>query len=246
MWLKFQPSESEEAGAGHASFFQFLEIKAVGPSIVRWKKAHCKTGCVKATRRLGAWPMPGDKRVPGSPGPGTKGPFSVSGEVLRARVWRLCSRKSQRRYFARRKTDQRSVGTRRQKSRGFVGLFSEGVLQFSETPVPPLAKTGARNAGELGSGLPCRERVAMPRAEDLVPRFRPPPSSLAFSREQRFSMRALRMSQCSLQSECTCGHSGPWPSCSPWPGLPLEERQFWGLTLEQGRARQENFGPHCT
>lgn len=165
-------------------------MKAVGPSIVEWKKAHCKTACEKTTRRLGARPMPGDKRVPGSPGPGTKGPFSVSGEVLRARVWRLCSRKSQRRYFARRKTDQRSVGTRRQKGRGSVHLFSEGALQFSETPVPPPAKTGARNAGELSAGPPCRERVATPRAEDLVPRFRPPPSSLAFSRSSDFP-RAL-------------------------------------------------------
>lgn len=40
----------------------------MGPSIVEWKKAHCKTACEKTTRRLGARPMPGDKRVPGSPG----------------------------------------------------------------------------------------------------------------------------------------------------------------------------------
>ena len=84
--------------------------------------------------------------------PGTKGPFLSPWKGLVEHVWQFQGRKSQGRYFARKKmVRRRSVRTRRQKSVDFVVLFSEDVVQFSKTPVPPLAKLGAKNAGKLGS-----------------------------------------------------------------------------------------------
>lgn len=43
MGLKFQPTVGEEGDCRTRFIFQFLEIKAVGPPIVEWKKAGCKT-----------------------------------------------------------------------------------------------------------------------------------------------------------------------------------------------------------
>lgn len=55
----------------------------MGPSIVKWKKACCKTVCEKTTQRLGAWLLLGDREFPGIQGPGNKGPFlSLWGEVV--------------------------------------------------------------------------------------------------------------------------------------------------------------------
>ena len=64
--------------------------------------------------------------------PGNKGPFLSPWKGLVERVWQFQGRKSQGRYFARKKmVRRRSVRTRRQKSVDFVVLFSEDVVQFS-------------------------------------------------------------------------------------------------------------------
>lgn len=102
--------------------------------------------CVVAARE--------DRTFQDSAGPqGTKGPFSPLGKVCGACVGSFRVGKAREGILQERnKNWRRSVRTRRQKSVDFVVLFSEDVVQFSKTPVPPLAKTGAKNAGKLGLG----------------------------------------------------------------------------------------------
>ena len=77
--------------------------------------------------------------------PGNKGSFLSPWKGLVERVWQFRGRKSQGRYFARKKMVwRRSVRTRRQKSIDFVVLFSEDIVQFSKTPVPHWQNTEPR------------------------------------------------------------------------------------------------------
>ena len=109
------------------------------------KKQTIASRCVAAAR---------DRTFQGLCGaPGNKGPFLSPWKGLVERVWQFQGRKSQGRYFARKKmVRRRSVRTRRQKSVDFVVLFSEDVVQFSKTPVRPLAKHRAKSAGSWAPG----------------------------------------------------------------------------------------------
>lgn len=86
MGLKFQPTVGEEGDCQTRFIFQFLEIKAVGPPIVEWKKLVAKPGKKKTIvpRCVAAARQETFQRTYGAPG--NKGPFSPLGKVW----WSMC------------------------------------------------------------------------------------------------------------------------------------------------------------
>lgn len=106
--------------------------------------------------------------------PGNKRPFLSPWKGLVEHVWQFQGRKSQGRYFARKKMVLEKIcQTRRQKSVDFAVLFSEDVVQFSKTPVPPLAKLGAKNASAGPGPVLQGACMEMSRGEEVL-RIPPP------------------------------------------------------------------------
>lgn len=182
--------------------FQFLEIKAAGPPIVGREKGCCTTASANTiaaeVRPAGFQDLWGRNKGPFlSPWTGSAGP--ARGVSTAAQVF--C------------KSRRRCVGTRMEGRADFVGLLSEMLFRVFTTPVPPLAKNGARHAGALGPRpVPGGERLEM-RPESASPALSP-----WSSRARQFPPpRPLRRFRKS--SFTVANHLQPlkaWPSCSPW------------------------------
>lgn len=161
----------------------------MGPSIVEWKKAYCKTVCEKTTQRLGAWLLLGDREFPGIQGPGNKGPFlSLSGKVL----WSTHACDS----FGIRKASEGILQERKWFGEDLLGqgdrkaevllvccwrMSSSSLTHLSLhwQKREPDCRGAGHQPGPAGSVWRCHVRKTCPD-------FCPPPALLAFSREQQF------------------------------------------------------------